>query len=647
MTYERPKSRAGAERLGSGVKNQSRAVRVSSALLLVQASLFLFSIPWNSVTFDEVQHLPAGISYWQQGRFFSYHHNPPVTKLLMAIPAVITNVPIDYQHYYYQPGSRHPDFLFGNDFMQANRTQYQSVYVRCRLVSAALAVLGGWLIFQWGRDMLDERAALLSQTLWTFSPMVLAHGGLVTPDIGATVIGFGATYLFWKYLRDPRPVRVVVSAVALGLAVGSKFTLIILPPIWVALAILAFFQRSAEQAKVWTVRVFCLDALVLTFVSLMTLNIIYLYEGSGMPLGRLQVFSKALTVPVDPEVPDGPRTNRFSSEFWKWMPIPLPQHFVLGLDHQMYDTRPGEAYLGGEWRHGEGWWYYYLYAFWVKTPLGTLLLVCVGAVNLVSRAVTWSRTPEAVKPSQNQPHAPTCGKLDLLDATTLVLPIVVVLAMLSANTMLNKHSRYMLQVYPFLFLLLGSLVHASVGPLTRFRRWTITAAVTMNVVSVLAVHPFYLTYFNEASGGPRNGYRHFVDSNVDWGQGLVALHHWLNDNPVETPVQLAYFGAVDPGVYGITFELPGVLEESALGGPRPGLHVISVNYVAGSSFSPLDPSGTRRGIPEHGYRFYEQLEPTATIANCLHIYDVTVEQANRLREGTDLPSWSEVDRMTN
>jgi hypothetical protein len=623
------------------------AARLSVFLLVVQASLFALSIPWNSVTFDEVQHLPAGISYWEQGRFFSYHHNPPVTKILMAIPAVLTNVPVDYQHYYYQPGSRHPDFLFGNDFMQANRTRYQNVFVRCRLVSAALAVLGGWLIFQWGRDMLDEWAALLSQTLWTFSPIVLAHGGLVTPDIGATVIGFGATYLFWKYLRDLRPARVVASAVALGLAVGSKFTLIILPPIWGVLAILAFFQRNAEQAKAWTVRRFCLDAFVLTFVSLMTLNMVYLYEGSGMPLGRLQVFSNALTAPVDPAVPDGPRTNRFTGEFWKWMPIPLPQHFVLGIDHQMYDTRPSEAYLDGEWRHGEGWWYYYLYAFCVKTPLGTLVLVCVGAVSLVLRFVTSLRMPKTGKPTKLPANASTSRRLDLLNATTLALPIVVVLATLSANTMLNKHSRYMLQVYPFVFLLLGSLVCASGDPLTRFRRWTITGAVMMNVVSVLAVHPFYLTYFNEASGGPRNGHRHLVDSNVDWGQGLVALHHWLNDNKVETPVQLAYFGAVDPGVYGIPFKLPGVLEKSALGGPRPGLHVISVNYVAGSSFSPLDPSGARRGIPEHGYRFYQQLEATSTIANCFHVYDVTVDQVNRLREDVGLPPWSEADRTTN
>ena len=631
------------------ISRSSVAARISSGLLVVQSLLLINSIPWNSVTFDEVQHLPAGISYWQHGRFFSYHHNPPVTKLFFATPAVITGVPVNYRNYFYQPASRHSDFLFGKDFMESNRANYQSVYVRCRLISAAFTVLGGWIIFRWGRELIGNRAALLSQTLWTFSPMVLAHGGLVTPDIGATVIGFGATYLFWKYLRDPRPARVVVSAMALGFAVGSKFTLVVLPAIWAVLALLAFWRRGAEEVKTWTLRLFCLDAVVMTFVALITLNTVYLYEGSGMPLGRLKVFSNALTKPVDPADPDSERTNRFDDEVWKWIPTPLPQHFVLGIDHQMFDTRAGDVYLGGTWRHGEGWWYYYLYAFAVKTPVGTLALISLGFLSVGSLTLPSVRARAlASRPaSSNGTRAPMPRRLDLLDLATLLLPTLVVLAMLSANTVLNKHSRYMLQVYPFIFLLLGPVAHAGVGRLASVRRWIVTACLTLNVVSVLFVHPFYLTYFNEPSGGSSRGYKHLIDSNIDWGQGLVALRRWLDGNSIETPLQLAYFGAVNPSVYEIEFEVPGVLGQSSLGGPRPGLHVISVNYVAGSEFSPLDMHGARRSISENGYRFYQQLEPTTTIANCFNVYDVTEEQVNRLREEAGLPRWSDDVGVTN
>ncbi len=30
--------------------------------------------------------------------------------------------------------------------------------------------------------------------------------------------------------------------------------------------------------------------------------------------------------------------------------------------------------------------------------------------------------------------------------------------------------------------------------------------------------PHQFTYFNEAGGGPENGYKHLLGSNVDWGQ---------------------------------------------------------------------------------------------------------------------------------
>ena len=617
------------------------ATRVSAGLLVIQAALFIFSVPWNSVTFDEVQHVPAGISYWHHGRFFSYHHNPPVTKLLFSLPAVMTNVPVEYSQYYYVPGSRHTDFLFGHDFTRVNRDNYQSVFVRCRLVSAALAVLGGWVIFLWSREMFDERAALLSQALWTFSPAVLAHGGLATPDIGATVVGLIATYFFWRYLRAPSQVRVVVSAVALGLAIGSKYTLVVLPPIWGLLALLAFSRRTEEQARQWTLRVFCLDAMVMLFVSLTTLNTVYLYEGTGIPLGRHKLFSNALTVPIDPEDPDSPRVNRFQHEAWKWIPTPFPEHFVLGIDHQMLDSGPGEKYLRGEWRRGQGWWYYYLYALLVKTPLGTLALALLALAGLVGKLVARGRAWKLARaPADDEGSGPSTRAVsretpDLVDWLTLALPTLVLLSLLSANTELNKHSRYILQIYPFLFVLLGILARAGQGWRSRAQQVFIVACVAVNAVSVLLVHPYYLTYFNEASGGASNGYTHLVDSNVDWGQGLVALKHWLEQHSIENEVQLAYFGAVDPGVYGIEFELPGVLEGTESDTPRPGLHVISVNYVAGSSFSPIHSSGRRRSIPEHGYQFYEKLEPKTTIANCFKVYEVSAEQIDWLLAGAE------------
>jgi hypothetical protein len=324
-----------------------------------------------------------------------------------------------------------------------------------------------------------------------------------------------------------------------------------------------------------------------------------------------------LTTPEAADARHAERGNRFQREAWKWIPIPLPRYFVQGMDQQTYDVDSftWESYLRGEMRKGKGWWYYYLYAFLVKNPIGTLALFPLALSFWLIRS---RRGP-------------------LVDFAALVLPMAVFVVVLSLNTTLNVHARYMIVIYPYLFVFLAPLAQPIAGRASKLKQWAVALALTANVASVLAVHPFYLTYFNELAGGPRNGYKHLIDSNIDWGQGLVALRQWLSDQAVKGEIQLAYFGAVEPGVYGIKFSLPGTFTESPLGYPRPGLHIISVNYCAGSSYSPLDPHGRPQALPEQAYRFYQQLAPVATIANCLHVYEVSAAQIEQLRVPAGAP----------
>jgi len=64
----------------------------------------------------------------------------------------------------------------------------------------------------------------------------------------------------------------------------------------------------------------------------------------------------------------------------------------------------------------------------------------------------------------------------------------------------------------------------------------------------------YLAYFNQVAAGPKNGYKHLVDSSLDWGQDLPALRSWLAQNPDRFGTgqrYLAYFGTALPEWYGI------------------------------------------------------------------------------------------------
>ncbi|MGO8745482.1 MAG: ArnT family glycosyltransferase [Thermoguttaceae bacterium] len=595
--------------------------RCAAALLLVHAGLLAASIPRNAVTIDEVLHLPIGMSYWQRGEFWGYHHNPPLIRLLFALPAVLIDVPIDYSNFIYEPGNRGPDCRLGRDFMLLNQKHYMRVYTLCRLVVAALSVLGGYFVFRWSRELFGGAGALVSLALWTFGPNVLAHAGLVTPDVGSTVFGLIATYSFWKYLAKPSAWGAVLSGVLLGLTEAAKFSFVVLPFVWAALAAVKIFTQGRATTGTrlaWSAGAVHAGLLLLTAV--VVLNDVYLFEGTGRPLWTFDFRSKALTGGRDAasgadSLSEVRQTNRFRGTLLEKLPMPFPEHYLLGFDDQMYDVDSGGyyKYLRGDLRQGQGWWYYYLYCILVKTPLGTLFLIALAAGAAV--AVRRCRT-------------------DAVSECALALPVAVFLISISSQTGLNSHLRYVLPIVPFAFVFagrLGRLLPAA----PRFWKTVLLLALAGNAASVLRIHPHYLAYFNEVAGGPAHGLEHLADSNIDWGQGLIALRDWLRMHAPDQKIRLAYFGIMYPEVLGIDYELP------PLDGPAPGLQAVSANYLLGIPFPAPNAGGGQSNVPLNALVYYRQFDPIAVPGYSIYVYDLSVDEVNRVRGEMGLPAWDE------
>jgi hypothetical protein len=99
--------------------------------------------------------------------------------------------------------------------------------------------------------------------------------------------------------------------------------------------------------------------------------------------------------------------------------------------------------------------------------------------------------------------------------------------------------------------------------------------------------PNYLAYFNQIVGGPRYGYRHLVDSSLDWGQELPALKQWIVkeglDGSSTEKTYLSYFGQASPRFYDIRathlacfYERPPAQLPSSL---EPGTYCISATML--------------------------------------------------------------------
>jgi hypothetical protein len=74
------------------------------------------------------------------------------------------------------------------------------------------------------------------------------------------------------------------------------------------------------------------------------------------------------------------------------------------------------------------------------------------------------------------------------------------------------------------------------------------------VVESATIYPNYLAYFNAFPGGPTQGPRYLLDSNIDWGQDTKRLKAFLQARGIRGACT-AYFGLAYPFYYGIV-QLP-------------------------------------------------------------------------------------------
>lgn len=255
--------------------------------------------------------------------------------------------------------------------------------------------------------------------------------------------------------------------------------------------------------------------------------------------------------------------------------LPLRSHlsgFVMMRDQQA-GTR--ECYLlGVTARHG--WWYYFPVAIAVKTPVPMLILL------LLSLALFRRLRRE-----------------DGFSEVTLLLPVAVMLYF-AMRSPINIGLRHVLPIYPLLFVFVSKTARL---PSRGCLAWTLFMAVLMlwYLQSAFSIYPHYLAYFNELAGGPSQGHKFLVDSNLDWGQDLKRLAEFQRRHPEARPLRLAYFGSAPPSAYGVE------REPLATGTPVTGWVAASVTLLR------LQPDG---------YDWLKAHRPVATLGYSINVYEI-------------------------
>ena len=583
-----------------------------SVMLAIHLVLLAVGAWCHSPTWDEVGHLPSGIHHWRTGSFRLYRVNPPLVRMVAALPVLGTGADMSWVESAVDPWEGRPEWVVGRQYIDFNHSRAFLYFTVARWACMPFSIVGAAVCYLWARDLYGNAAGLLAMGLWCFSPNILAHAQMLTPDAGATALGLAAFYVFWRWLTRPAWVNTLPVGLMLGLALLTKATWVILFGLWPFLwCIWRWLEFGFHHQNDWLRQGGQLVVILLLGVNV--LNLGYAFEGTGTLLRDFRFESNSLGGSKSSVFREDGARNRFADSSLGAIPVPLPAHYVLGIDRQKTEFEEGFwSYLRGEWRK-EGWWYYYLYALLIKVPIGTWLVILLAAFVTVLRrgyVASWR------------------------DELFLLTPIAVILTLVSSQTGFNHHMRYVLPIFPFVFVWTSKVAQAV--PLRHVGiAWITAVAFLWSLGSSLFYFPHSLAYFNELVGGPSHGHEHLLDSNIDWGQDLLLLKRWMGRHPDASPMAIAYSlpdWLVDPADVGLHCPLPPVGPHAVQSsktrgklGPLPGWYAIFVR--------PLRERDRK-------YDYFLHFEPIARIGYSVNIYDISLAEANRVRCELGLPQLS-------
>ncbi len=158
----------------------------------------------------------------------------------------------------------------------------------------------------------------MSLALWVFCPNVLAHGRLITTDMGSTSLGVAATFVFWLYLQKPSWRRAVAAGILLGLAELTKFSMLLLYAVWPVLWLFQLIVVWPQTDRLARARRSLVHGAVIVTISFLTIDAGYLFEGVGKPLGRFEFGSRTLTTWVKPGMKRPHSPNSLLDVVWQF-----------------------------------------------------------------------------------------------------------------------------------------------------------------------------------------------------------------------------------------------------------------------------------------------------------------------------------------
>lgn len=599
---------------------------VVTAILMFFFLVSLSVSSQESTTMDEQAHIPSAYTYVRYGDMRLNPEHPPLLKDLAGLPLLFVKpfFPIDDPAWVHGVNEQ---WQLGNKLLHQYGNDADVITYWARLPIIIIAVILGIFIYIWTRQLAGTLAGLFALTLYAFDPNILAHNHYVTTDLGIAAAIFIASYYFVRFLKQPTGKNLILAGIFLGVAQLTKFSGVLLFPLFGLLTLIyamtrttrrGYVNTSSSDARWHIVFEYLWKYAVIVVICFAAIWMLYIPNTMNMPGEKIRdvacfVFVKDELRKIDPscaEFSAAYAKNAASLLAFQTIDVmsrnvilkPLGEYF-LGVFMVFARVAGGNTYYFLETvsNHATPW--YFPTVFVLKSTLPLLFLIITTAGYSIVRGI------RSVSQTKYPPKKQVATFIGEHIAQITMGSFILLYSYLSITGNLNIGFRHLFPILPFIYVLIAKVladVFHRAGKENRPTASIITGLLAFWVISIpILNYPYYLSYYNEIGGGHTKGYEYVTDSNYDWGQDLKNLKKWvdrynascdsdkatttncqgISDGQPINRIRIDYFGGSNPEYYFGNMFIPWHGENA----PQAGWYAISSGFYQESRYKTKRP----------------------------------------------------------
>jgi len=550
--------------------------------IMLGAFFFLsLSLAWQeSATYDERAHIPAAYTYVDRSDMRLNTEHPPLLKDLAGFPLLFLDISFPYDHPDWAKSGIHGQWSLGTEFLYGNGNDADQILFFARLPIILVALFLGFLIYRWTKELAGTVAGLFALLLYVADPNIIAHSHYVTTDIGIAASIFASFYFFVRFLRNPNRKNILFAGLFLGIAELTKFSAVLLFPIFGLFAVAYGFTRPVGSITTASERIRNVFRYIFRYagsviVAFALIYVVYAANTATMP-------GEKLVEVADIKLGQHNAPAQFAHSLVETtshsaLLKPLSTYF-LGVGMVFERVGGGNTnYFLGKVTSDANPWYFPINFLLKETPPLLVLLLATIIYTIFRSGKSIAKTPIrsllGFLAHSFQSHI----------AQYMMGIFIFFYAYISIMGNLNIGFRHLFPILPFLYILIAKTTFDFIrrqdfqGERV-FRIMLGFVALWVAAIPILS-YPSYLSYWNEIAGGTKNGYMVETGANYDWGQDMKRLRDFVVKNNIKK-IRVDYFGGAEPGYY-LGDKYVGWYDKLP---PEPGWYAISALFYQESLY---------------------------------------------------------------